>query len=273
MKQLAIVKLGGAAITDKNQEFTMRPEIIRQAMEELTVWDGDLIIVHGAGSFAHNLAKDYVLRHGISEKISLHDQLIGISKIRTSLQTLHLKVLEEANQVGLNTFSIPVSAIIVSKGDFQFEKIMMDSIERTLDLGLIPVLYGDIVMDSLTKFRVMSGDRIIKLLCDQLNYDRITVYFGTDVDGLYDRDPALPDALRYGELEPEELDNAIKKAGESAGTDVTGGMKGKLLELKQIVELGIDVYILNLTDKNRLKDTLLGSTDINTHFKAKVLDS
>jgi isopentenyl phosphate kinase len=77
----------------------------------------------------------------------------------------------------------------------------------------------------------------------------------------------------YGELDPTGLDDAIEEAGESAGTDVTGGMKGKLLELKQIVELGIDVYILNLTVKHRLRDTLLGRTDVNTHFKAKILDS
>ena len=72
---LIIIKIGGSVITDKNKEFTTRPDNIRKIAREIKqAIDSNpnlkIILGHGAGSFGHVLAKKYQTNEGIINKES-----------------------------------------------------------------------------------------------------------------------------------------------------------------------------------------------------------
>jgi isopentenyl phosphate kinase len=260
VNKLYIIKLGGAAITDKNSDFTAKQEVIKRVMKELKSVTSHWILIHGAGSFAHSLAKKYDLRDGISNKIQRQEQIQGVSKIRNSMQRLHQMILDEAEINGTPTFSFPISSILVSSGNDSEASFYVEPIRRALRSGFIPVSFGDMVLDSSTdEFRVVSGDRIIKLLCRELSSEyEIEVIFGSNVDGLYDRDPVVEEAKLLNYITKERVLEHIEGAGASAGIDVTGGMVGKLLEINELTQFAKKVTLLNLLKEGRLEDYLKG---------------
>ncbi|MHA2099677.1 MAG: isopentenyl phosphate kinase [Candidatus Kariarchaeaceae archaeon] len=273
-RTLYLVKLGGAAITDKTQEYTLRPEILSNVLNEISFSDAKVIIIHGAGSFAHNIAKEYKLANGIDSSISRDLQFKGISITRRSLLNLHTAVIDSTMKANLLPFSFPVSAIFVSNGAKDLFSKYLDGLVEALNNGFTPILYGDISFDIQSKFRVISGDRIIRVLVKYLNtlnsendgkkYNSIKVIFGSNVDGLYDKDPKYEDAKLIEKITNLEIAELIKVAGDSSGTDVTGGMRGKLMEIKQISDLGSEVQIVNIMEENRMYEALTNDLGIRT---------
>ena len=61
---LILMKLGGSVITDKrSQTPKCRRENITRIAEIISKSQNKIIIVHGAGSYAHPLAKKYKISH------------------------------------------------------------------------------------------------------------------------------------------------------------------------------------------------------------------
>ena len=54
-----IIKLGGSVITDKTKECTFKQKTMDSLSEQIKKSNKDTIIIHGAGSFGHILAKKY----------------------------------------------------------------------------------------------------------------------------------------------------------------------------------------------------------------------
>lgn len=269
---MIILKLGGAAITDKNTENTCKPDIIEQVMSELG--GEQLIIVHGAGSFGHIDAKHYKLRHGFHPDIEKEEQLYGISMVKQNLKQLNSVICKSAISHGLKPFTLSISSMLLSDGDAD-EQFQLDTFQKCLDLGMMPIFNGDVCFDKTTGFRVVSGDRIIKLLVHYLRSKgkKPRIIFGTDVDGLYTKNPTKNlDAKLLKSIDYHELDEMIEKAGQSAGIDVTGGMQGKLQQIKEITSLGCDVYFVNITQKGRLKRMLAGNETIMSFFSGMTSD-
>jgi isopentenyl phosphate kinase len=53
-----ILKLGGSAITEKGAyEGVVKEDALLRIAKEVSQYRGKMIIVHGAGSFGHNLCK------------------------------------------------------------------------------------------------------------------------------------------------------------------------------------------------------------------------
>ena len=53
-----LIKLGGSIITDKSKKYTYKKEIVDRLSSELKKANKEYILVHGAGSFGHILAKN-----------------------------------------------------------------------------------------------------------------------------------------------------------------------------------------------------------------------
>ncbi|MCH8907682.1 MAG: hypothetical protein IH840_11380 [Candidatus Heimdallarchaeota archaeon] len=268
-RNIVIIKLGGAAITIKDQEYTPDLEVISRVFNEIKESGCVAIIVHGAGSYAHPIARKYNLRNGRDEKVTLSDQRSAISRIRMSVTKLHLLLLEAADQAGLNTFSVPISAIMVSNGPELETSAYYEVIHEALSQEFVPIIFGDMVFDTENQFRVVSGDRIIRLLTKFLQvkgYSDIEVIFGTNVDGLYDRDPKYSDAKFYSKMTKSQLDEIKNQIGESLTSDITGGMKGKITEIIQILDLEVNVKIINLMKPDFLLNLLTNKPTIHSEF-------
>ena len=110
-----------------------------------------------------------------------------------------------------------------------------------MDKGFIPVIYGDVVLDDELEICVISGDQLIQYLAVNLNPDRVIL--GTDVDGVYNKNPKThEDAIFFEKFSSlEDLDTLEG----TTNVDVTGGMVGKIKELLSLADLGIESKIIN----------------------------
>jgi isopentenyl phosphate kinase len=88
---------------------------------------------------------------------------------------------------------------------------------------------------------------------------------GADVDGLYTADPkADSSAQLIDHITLEELKSLKHKIEGSKATDVTGGMLGKMLEVKLAIEHDIETVIVNATKSGRVYKALKGEKVIGT---------
>ena len=108
-------------------------------------------------------------------------------------------------------------------------------------MAFTPVLYGDAVLDEKLGFTILSGDQLVAYLA--IKYKAQKIVIGVDTDGLFDCDPKTnPNAKAYKHLTLAELKQIQPKLGKAAGTDVTGGMAGKIAELIPAIEAGSSRY-------------------------------
>ncbi|MHA1912565.1 MAG: isopentenyl phosphate kinase [Candidatus Kariarchaeaceae archaeon] len=266
IKELIILKMGGAAITDKKQERTPHKQTITQVAKGLSQFEQTppIIIVHGAGSYGHPYAYKHRLVEGYIP--SQKNQLLGLIETHLAVRELHNLILHELYSYDLPVISFPPHSFF-----YRYEegwKTNIDALDRALELGLIPVLHGDIAFRSdAKKFTILSGDVIIQELARHFNPKE--VLYGTDVDGLFTNDPSTdPGAEFIPKLSYSELKTLIQEFSEVNATkkDVTSGIKGKLEAILQIIEMKIPASIFNLRSETYLLDYVLGKSLFGTKF-------
>ncbi|MCD6509915.1 MAG: isopentenyl phosphate kinase family protein [Thermoprotei archaeon] len=252
MPKTVIIKLGGSAITVKDRPLTPRVKVIDNIAIELMEFKDEwrIILIHGAGSFGHPQAKKYGLNKGYRGAW----QLRGVTETKTAVERLNLIVLERFLEKGIYAFPIHPSSIAMNAAG-KLIYINEEMIKRVMNLGLVPLLHGDIVMDRKYGFSILSGDTIARYLAIQLRADLLI--FGMDVDGVYDRDPKLfPNARLIKELHTRDLTKL--KLSRNVRADVTGGIKRKLNEAIQAARSGIKVVLINITVPGNLSTVLKG---------------
>jgi len=252
-RRIRIIKLGGSAITNKQQFETLNSVNLesflcelKQILDEDKAMSSDsptgTILIHGAGSFGHFQAKDYSLAQGRTSSESL--PLVGFSKTRESVRKLLALLME-----GLLRFEIPAVALspfpswITCYGK-NIVQSSISEIRELISMGFVVVMHGDVVIDHSQYFTILSGDLIANYLSEQLSPAYVT--FLTDVFGVYDRPPTEKDAKLLETIELEQADgiplcNPIFTC--SLQHDVTGGMSGKLDNSIEIARRGIPVFI------------------------------
>ena len=264
-KQRIIIKLGGSAITAKDDS---RPEVNAANLERLAgeiseALKGDkssLFIVHGAGPFGHVPAKKYELNSGLKSS----DQVIGISETHQSMEELNYAVVGTLRKFGIPAIAFqPSAGGILKKG--KLIKFPLEVIEKMLEIGLVPVSYGDVLLDLDKGVSILSGDHLVSYLAEKLKADRVLLV--ADVPGIFDKDPKKnKDAKIVKELDRKSI-HLIQEIGSAKGTDVTGGMKGKLDELLRLADMGIESEIISGFVPENLMRSLHGERGIGTIIK------
>ena len=234
------VKLGGAAITNKQQERCFRTQVTQRLAEELATTDEPLLIVHGAGSFGHPQAKRYCLHLGWVPQLNQRE---GIAFTHATVRELNCLVLAALHRAGIPGVAIPPFPTL--------DKAYVDHIKQVIDIGLIPVTFGDVLIDGQPS--IVSGDELMYQLSLPLQAKQ--AIFVTNVDGIY-ANPADPSTV-IGTCTPDELQEAV--VGGSIHSDVTAGMAGKVKSINEMVHSGVEVAIINGTKPGRLHDALHGS--------------
>ncbi len=248
-----ILKLGGSVITDKTGELSAKTEDINRIAEEIKRADiGSVVIVHGGGSFGHPTAQKYGIKDGLKEP----SQKLGFSETHHVMTVLNGLIMDALVWHEIPSLSIAPSSIVVTEnGRIKF--LDETVLQKCMEMGFTPVLYGDAVLDEKIGFTVLSGDQLVAYLAIKLKAEKIIV--GVDTDGLYEADPKVdPNAKPYLRLNLEQLKRVQAKIGKAQTTDVTGGMAGKIAELIPAVEAGITVQIINATRNLRVLRGLTG---------------
>jgi len=252
-----VIKIGGSVLTEKGKdELVVRREVIKGIARELkNIWmemGFRFVIIHGAGSAGHPVVRRYNLQEGLIGSV----QRLGVMEVQRRLAILRCELIEEFLNEGLPVFSVNTSSIITSR-DGDIVKIFIDPIIRSLELGFMPILSGDIVFDEEKGVAICSGDKLSFELAMKLNIKLIV--FGVDVDGIYPSPDLKGEPIRlihYG-----DLSTIVEKIGGSKGIDVTGGMKGKILEALShpaYFKQGGEVWILNMLKRESLIKALNG---------------
>lgn len=232
-----IVKLGGAAITCKNEiekineesletvslqlrqsmilgsssvkvlgmDWSKRPGIsdINSTLDDFRdqpVLDSNsFIVVHGAGSFGHFQASKSGVHKG-----GVHQPFVkaGFVATRISVTSLNLEIVRALAREGIPSIGMSPFSCGWSTCERNIASADVSMVAKALDSGFVPVLHGDAVLDNSQGCTILSGDVIISHLAAQFNPEYVV--FLTDVLGVFDRPPTEPDALLLREISVNE---------------------------------------------------------------------
>jgi isopentenyl phosphate kinase len=231
-----IIKLGGSVITNKAKECCFKQEVVDRLASEIKQANKQVILIHGAGSFGHILAKQYKLNDGFKRK----KQIEGFALTQAMVQRLNNLVLASLHNHGLPAVSIPPH-VVLSLSDHAVSRIDYNVFKKYLALGFMPVSFGDVALDNQLGFSICSGDLLIQLLAAEFKPEKVIFV----IDATFFENTTVKDL--------EKLTTSL-----DAHADVTAGMKGKIHTIKQIAKTGADTILLNGNIHNRLFDTLKG---------------
>jgi isopentenyl phosphate kinase len=262
--QPLIVKLGGSVITDKRKRFTVKRAVLNRLARELTVAKGPLVLVHGGGSFGHPVASKYKIAEGYGGP----RQLIGFALTHRAMERLNAYVLEALQQAGIPAMAMQPSACVVVE-DGRIKSMELRPLRKLLNLGLVPVLYGDAVPDLDKGMSILSGDQLVAQLACELGAKRIIL--GVDVDGVYTANPKTnKNAELIQEVSSSNWSSVEKQLiGVVEGRDVTGGIANKMRELLALSERGVEAEIVNAAKPNILRRAILGERGLGTMVVAR----
>ena len=240
---IIILKLGGGMLTDKNKPLSIREDVIKSAVKQIIDANEKIILIHGGGSFGHPLAKKYNISNGIDK--TLPNQILGVAETHHAMVKFNSYLTEQFLKQKYPVLSIQASSIFIKDSEVTLTK-SLDVIETALDLDILPILYGDVILDKQGSFSIISGDQIILALCQNLNsYNISKVVFAMESEGLYIVDKNNSENCKLvTECYSNDLDS-LHLADLGQKIDVTGGIKSKLNFIRTICKSKIPVQLIN----------------------------
>jgi len=257
-REVVLVKLGGSLITDKRRPDAARPAVIRRLAGELAAALAAgpaprVVLGHGSGSFGHVAAARHRLAGGIAPGARGRAQLPGIGETQARAAELHRRVAAALAAAGVPAFSIAPSAALVAEGG-RPAAWSAEPVALALRLGLLPVVYGDVVLDRAQGVAICSTEQIFAALATRLPEHgfRATcaLWLGATA-GVLD---AAGGTL--AEIAPGVA--GADAAGAAAGTDVTGGMRHRVDTALALAKLGVESWILDGREPGALAAALAG---------------
>ncbi len=241
---MLLIKLGGSVITDKRIYRRFRESAVERIAAQLP--RENLLIVHGGGSFGHHLAKEYGITSGFEK-----GKREGFAKIGFDMEELNLRIMDILIERNIPAISLPPHAFFIYG-----EEPRMDVFRKAVELGFVPVTYGDIIFDKKQDINICSGDYLMYHLAKEFKPEK--TIFLTDVDGIYDRDPAQDGARLIKKLNRDvEPSTAIKV------DDVTGGIAYKIEMMRKIADYS-KVYVINGFHPERINKVMNDEEFIGT---------
>ncbi len=252
---MILIKLGGSVITDKTKEYVFKEKIVKRLVTEikLALNDNDekLMIVHGGGSFGHPGAQKYGLNTSRP-----HDVARGTAEVQHKMRCLNQLMMSILLENGLWAVSVP-GGLVSTFDDGRLKSIKTELFESLIDIGTIPVTFGDVAVDYKRGVTICSGDDLMMGLASLAD----KAIFVTDVDGIIKDGRTVPifteDMLP---LTKHDHKDSVEKI------DVTGGMDGKV---KNMIEMSskCQTIVVNGKVDGRLKKVMLGEDVICTEVR------
>ena len=257
---LTVLKIGGSIITDKSRPYSIRKDIIKRIAREVKPYvetSNKLVIIHGGGSYGHYIVD-------LHKKLGKEEDAEYYSKVTIAMNELSIRVAELFRIEHLPVTVIASHTLFELDGNGNIIAHDLSIIQRHLDKGIIPMLYGDLVLGE-KGFPVLSGDDIGWYLACKLNAKRLL--FATSVDGIYagpiGRSPII-DVIDFRE---NGTINAFFNNTQDVpvyGYDVTGGIWNKIRSARKYRCKNLDVLIFNGLVEDNIRKALLGERIVGT---------
>lgn len=269
MKELVFLKLGGSLITDKTKPYTplldVMDDLSRQIATTLQTQPNlRLVLGHGAGSFGHVAASEYKTRDGYPQASPLthreRDQTEenywkGFAEVWYQAASLNRYMMEALRKAGLKTIALPPSSNVIAS-DGQVAVWETTPIRMALAVGIVPVIFGDVVFDEIRGGTILSTENLFAYLVKALHPDRVLLA-GLE-DAVWADFPAR--TRKIDRITPQSFDDIKHGVGKSAAADVTGGMEAKVKEMLDLVQenSGMKVQIFSGTNSENIMRALKG---------------
>lgn len=270
MAELVFLKLGGSLITDKTRPYTVRIDRLDGLMAELkSALSANpglrLLLGHGSGSYGHFAVKEYLqgLTYGGpggADKSGLEAYWRGYAEVRFRAAELNQHVMEAMHRAGIPAIALQPSAMVLA-ADGAVASWDLTAVRATLATSLVPVIFGDIVIDSVRGSTVLSTEALMIHLAPLLRPRRILLA-GLEAAVWADY-PGRQTPIKR--ITPNSYADSVGKIGASHGTDVTGGMKAKVEDMLQLVQRtpGLTVEIFSGEEPGSIRRALAGE-DLGT---------
>ena len=252
---MIFLKFGGSLITQKEQPQTPRVEVISHLAQDIAeALEADpglhLLLGHGSGSFGHHVADKYQTQLGASSK----EDWFGFTEVWAVANRLNRLVIDALLENKLPIISMPPSASTISDQG-KIVKLAVDPIQKAIDVGLIPVVQGDVAFDLEHGSTIVSTEDVFVFLAPYLKPSLILLA-GIE-PGVFESYPDRVDVLT--EITEENIDDI--GIAPAASTDVTGGMAAKVHQALSICQMvpGLEVRIFSGEDKGTVRDALAGA--------------
>ncbi|MCL4360411.1 isopentenyl phosphate kinase [Patescibacteria group bacterium] len=260
---IVFVKIGGSLITDKTKPFSLKEHALDTICEEIkkaTLTGKKLVVGHGAGSFAHFPAKKYQTHKGIINDASYR----GIAEVADVAAQLNRIVVKKLLEKGVNAVSVSPLSTMVAR-NHSLKSVFSESIEALLRLNLLPVLYGDQIIDTQVGCTIFSTEKVLGYLALHLKkkgyvIERI-IHCG-QTNGVYDAD-----GRTIPEITTENFPVYQSVLTGSSGTDVTGGMIHKVEETLALAREGIPGLIIDGIEHGSLSKAVRGEPVLGTRVE------
>jgi isopentenyl phosphate kinase len=250
-RSITLIKLGGSVITDKSVPYRAKLSVIKRLAREIKSSGlTSLIIAHGSGSFGHTSAQKYGGKKGYKDKW-------GIAKVARDAMEINRIVMDVFIEMGLPAISLRPMGMMLTNGG-KLKNNLFDVVEETINQGLIPVVYGDVIWDKKWKSTIYSGETTlneISLYLLKKGYKISKIIQAGETAGVYDlkgKTISLINKVNWNEIK--------KYLFENKRTDVTGGMEHKIKNALDIAKNGINTVLINGNIINELSKALLGKT-------------
>lgn len=250
MRKIILIKLGGSLITQKDTPYTAKLDVINKIAAELkeiiTVKkDTVFLLGNGGGSFAHYPAQKFNMKEGIKTK----EQIFGYAAVQDGAAQLNRIVVDVLLAYSIAASSLHPSSFLTSYRGKKKE-LFTDSLFGLLKIGVVPVIYGDIVYDEMDGCHVFSTEDLFSLLIPALinnDYTIEKIIQLTTVAGVLNKDKnTIPS------ITSKNIETIKKHIYGTAGFDVTGGMLHKIEAALFYAQKGIVTYILQGNTNEKL---------------------
>ncbi|MBU4541360.1 MAG: glutamate 5-kinase [Firmicutes bacterium] len=251
-----VVKMGTTSVTHQNGTLNLRKlEILARVMTDLEN-SGKKMVLVSSGAIGAGMN-----RMKLKERPkTLKQKQAAASVGQGLLMRVYHKFFDEYHQT--------VGQILLTKDVFK-HAIKRNNAENTftalIESGIIPIVNENdsIATDEIQEECFGDNDILSAMTADLVGADLLIIL--SDVDGLYDDNPAINKDARLIRTVHHVDKRIMKSAGKSASCLGTGGMITKLGAAKYATDCGIDVIIASGDDCKSLYDILDGQ-EIGTIF-------
>jgi isopentenyl phosphate kinase len=255
--ELTFIKLGGSVLTDKTVPEALDTALLRDIAQAIAAALQQrpalrLLIGHGGGSFGHHWAAKYQTHLGVQDAAGWH----GVARVADAMGRLNRTVIAALLDAGVDALGVQPSASALAE-QRRLQQLDTTTLQRMLEAGLVPVMYGDVVLDAAQGAAIMSTEMLFSYLALRLQPQRIVL---VGEQGVFTADPRRDSqAQRIAAITAANIDEVLQHLGGSHGTDVTGGMASKVRGMWELVQAvpGLTVQLIG-TDSTTVQHAILG---------------
>jgi isopentenyl phosphate kinase len=152
MNEFVFIKWGGSLITDKSSPLSAKRETIHLLSTEFAQLirqnpEKSFILGHGSGSFGHYVASQYQTREGVRSP----EQWYGFLEVWKAVRLLNSLVIQELQHLNIPCMAFPPSVTFLAENG-KPAKFFNEAMDLALKSGIIPVVFGDVVFDTIRLF-------------------------------------------------------------------------------------------------------------------------